>query len=98
MTAHTLGGVFTLTPFYYRTRPMGGEDGRHILVWGRLQDAQIRQTTMIEHNTQSGAMKVPVVCDGNIAWVTPTRLTYLEGCGAVPPADWVKVYQERVMG
>jgi len=85
-----------LQAFHYRTRPLGGEDGRNILVWGRLQDIQARQTTMIEHCTKTGAMKVPVVCDGLIAWVNPARITLLEDAGAQPPEAWVKTYQEGI--
>lgn len=85
-----------LNPFYYKTRPMGGEDGRNILVWGRLQDAKMVQTTFLEHNTHMGAMKVPVVCDGRVHWAQPARLTLLEDGGAQPPADWVKQYEEVV--
>lgn len=85
-----------LNAFYYKTRPMGGEDGRHILVWGRLQDAKVVQTTFIEYNSKVGSMKIPVVCDGRLAWVQPTRLTLLEDGGAQPPEEWVKHYEESV--
>jgi hypothetical protein len=85
-----------LQAFYFKTRPMGGEDSRNILVWGRLQDAQVRQTTFMEQNARTGAMKVPVVCDGHLAWVAPARLTLLEDGGCQPPAEWVKVYQQGV--
>lgn len=85
-----------LSAFYFKTRPMGGEDGRNILVWGRLRDAQERQTSFMEHRTHTGTLKIPVVCDGALAWVNPARLTLLEDGGAQPPADWIKTYEEGI--
>ncbi|NBT58242.1 hypothetical protein EBT16_05610 [bacterium] len=75
-------------PFHYKPMPVRGQDQRHLLVFGNLQDAMPIPSNWEEQGNPP--IKVPVFIGKDVCtWVSPQRLTLLEIDGDVSVPDAV---------